>query len=138
MRLPLYRLFVVVKNTARNQKSHSLCAQYSLIAIMPRSDSDDDSSKLIYNGSKGQWSNFNQEATVYTMSSEVMTAFKDGEAVKIDDQDDLGSLISFLNTVTLKLLRKVLLREIVTRLSKTIKLWLEMPKSSFTNGYLCD
>jgi hypothetical protein len=57
---------------------------------MPRSDSDDDTSKLIYNGSKAQWSNFNQEATVFTMSSEVMTAFKDGEAVKIEDQDDLG------------------------------------------------
>ena len=57
---------------------------------MPRSDSDDDNSKLIYNGSKAQWSNFNQEATVFTMSSEVMTAFKEGEAVKIDDQDDLG------------------------------------------------
>jgi hypothetical protein len=56
---------------------------------MPKGDSDDDTSKWTYNGSKAQWSNFNQEATVYTMSSDLMTAIKDGKAVKIDDQDDL-------------------------------------------------
>ena len=64
--------------------------QYGLKAIMPRSDSEDDSSKrkLIYDGSKGKWSVFNQEVTVHTMSSEVQTALWNGEAVEIEDHDD--------------------------------------------------
>ena len=64
--------------------------QCGLKAIMPRSDSEDDSSKrkVIYDGSKGKWSMFNQEVTVHTMSSEVQTALWNGEAVEIGDHDD--------------------------------------------------
>ena len=80
----------------------SVCIKYStepeitqvmgpvrLKAIMPRSDSEDDSSKrkLIYDGSKGKWSVFNQEVTVHTMSSEVQAALWNGEAVEIGAQD---------------------------------------------------
>jgi hypothetical protein len=59
------------------------------VNIMPRSDSDDGSkSKIVYDGSKGEWSDFNQELKVFTMSSEVMTALIDGVPVEIGDQDD--------------------------------------------------
>ena len=69
--------------------------QYSLKAIMVKSDSEDDSKRLVYDGSKQGWSNFHQEIVVYAMKSAVMTTLIDGEAVEIEDQDDPNNFDRF-------------------------------------------
>ena len=69
--------------------------QYSLKAIMAKSDSEDDSKRLVYDGSKQGWSNFHQEIVVYAMKSVVMTALINGEAVEIRDQDDPNDFEKF-------------------------------------------
>ena len=88
--VPRLRLFCVYKIQHGTRNHTGIAASVRLKAIMPRSDSEDDSSKrkLIYDGSKGKWSAFNQEVTVHTMSSEVQTALWNGEAVEIADHDD--------------------------------------------------
>ena len=62
---------------------------------MVKSDSEDDSKDLVYDGSKGGWSNFHQEIAVYAMKSEVQTALIGGEAVEIGDQDDPNDFDKF-------------------------------------------
>ena len=95
--------------------------QFCLKAKMVKSDSADDSKKLVYDGSKQGWSNFRQEIVVYAMRSVVMTALIDGEAVEIRDQDGPNDFERFFKHGCSKAAAEALLRVIVTRILKTIK-----------------